>query len=149
MKELSEVDAGEMGRMLRGFGINLLVRRVDGAAQFLRHVLRFKILRQSADYAVLSHRRRLYQLHADPTYAAHPLGALLPEAGLRGIGVELRLYQVDPDRAEGRARQGGYAVLQPTADKPHGLRECFLLDPDGYCWVPSVKIPPGGADNRA
>jgi hypothetical protein len=27
-------------------------------------------------------------------------------------------------------------VLQAPADKPHGLREAYILDPDGYCWVP-------------
>lgn len=142
MKDLSELSAEEMGHRLTGFGINLLVRRVDRSVAFLRDVLQFTALRQSGDYAVLSHRKRLYQLHADSTYAAHPLPAHLPEAGLRGAGVELRLYQVDPDRAESRARKNGYPVLQATADKPHGLRECFLLDPDGYCWVPSVKIRP-------
>ncbi len=131
--------AEEMGHFLEGFGVNLLARRIDQTATFLHRVLEFEILRQSRDYAVLAHRDILYQLHADPTYAAHPLLAHLPEAGLRGAGVELRLYQVDPDRAESRARKGGYEILQETADKPHGLRECFLLDPDGYCWVPSVR----------
>jgi hypothetical protein len=140
MKDLSEVSAAEMGHLLEGFGINLLVRQVDRSVQFLNCVLQFKILRQSRDYAVLAYRHRLCQLHADATYSSHPLAALLPEAGLRGVGIELRLYQVDPDSAERRARKGGYEILQPTADKPHGLRECFLLDPDGYCWVPSMKI---------
>jgi len=129
-----------MGHLLEGFGINLLVKQVDRTVEFLTIVLQFKILRQSRDYAVLAYRHRLYQLHADATYGSHPLTALLPEAGIRGAGIELRLYQVDPDSAESRARKGGYEILQSTADKPHGLRECFLLDPDGYCWVPSMKI---------
>ncbi len=142
MKNLNELTAEEMGHLLSGFGINLLVGRIERSVSFLEDVLRFKALRQSDDYAVLAHRKQLYQLHADSTYASHPLYAHLPEAGLRGVGVELRLYQVDPDRAERRAREIGYPVLQATADKPHGLRECFLPDPDGYCWVPSVKIRP-------
>jgi hypothetical protein len=29
-------------------------------------------------------------------------------------------------------------VLAETQDKPHGLRECYLVDPDGYVWVPGV-----------
>jgi len=137
--DLSALSAEEMGHRLDGFGINLLVRRVARAVDFLRDVLGFAVLRQSDDYAVLAWRGRLFQLHADATYAAHPLPAHLPEAGLRGAGVELRLYQTDPDQAEQRARDGGYEVLQAAADKPHGLRECFLLDPDGYCWVPSAR----------
>lgn len=139
LNDLSKLSAAEMGHALDGFGINLLVREVAPSAQFLQHVLGFQSLRQSGDYAVLAHRRQLYQLHADATYADNPLFALLPEAGMRGAGVELRLYQLDPDHAESRARERGYTVLQPATDKPHGLRECFLLDPDGYCWVPSVK----------
>ena len=134
-----ELGAEEVGRLLRGFGVNLLVRRVAQSVEFLHSVLRFEVLRQSDDYAMLAHREQLYQLHADSTYAAHPLLAQLPDAGLRGAGIELRLYEVDPDQAEHRARQGGYEVLQTATDKPHGLRECFLLDPDGYCWAPSVR----------
>ena len=139
MKDLDKINAAEMGHLLEGFGINLLATRVDQTVAFLHEVLGFEIRRQSGDYAVLAHRDQLYQLHADSTYSTHPLAALLPEAGLRGVGVELRVYQVDPDQAESRAREKGYEVLQATTDKPHGLRECFLLDPDGYCWVPSVK----------
>ena len=138
--DLSALSAEEMGHRLDGFGVNLLVRQVARTVEFLREALEFTVLRQSDDYAVLAWRGRLFQLHADATYAAHPLPAHLPEAGLRGAGVELRLYRADPDRAEQRAHARGYEVLQATADKPHGLRECFLLDPDGYCWVPSARI---------
>ena len=138
--DLADLDAAAMGHLLDGFGINLLVRQVAATAQFMHQVLQFDIRRQSPDYAVLSHRGVLYQLHADHTYHAHPLLAHLPQAGLRGAGIELHLYQVDPDAAEQRARAGGYQVLQSSTDKPHGLRECFLLDPDGYCWVVSMRI---------
>lgn len=138
MKNLAQLDAEQMGQLLRGFGVNLLVRRVERSVAFLRDVLGFEVLRESGDYAVLGHRGQLYQIHQDATYTSHPLHALLPEAGLRGVGLELRLYEVDPDAAEARARAQGYEVLQASTDKPHGLRECFLLDGDGYCWVPSV-----------
>lgn len=132
------ISADDFGRKLSGFGINLLVRDVPTNTEFLRQVLQFDVLRQSADYAILRHDQMLLQLHADHTYSNNPLPSLLPENGPRGAGIELRLYDVDPDQAEARAMATGYVVLQPTADKPHGLRECFLLDPDGYCWVPSV-----------
>ena len=140
MKDFTQLSPEEMGHLLSGFGINLLVRQVDASVDFLVAVLDFAVLRASKDYAVLRHREQLYQLHADSTYTSHPLPAHLPAAGLRGAGIELRLYEVDPDEAMRRAQQGGYEVLQVTADKPHGLRECFLLDPDGYCWVPSLRI---------
>lgn len=140
MKTFNPQDAEEVGHALENFGINLLVSNVARTVSFLQSVLGFTALNVSSDYALLEYREVLYQLHADHTYANNPLPSLLPEAGVRGGGVELRLFEVNPDAAEEKARTGGYVVLMETADKPHGLRECFLLDPDGYCWVPSVKI---------
>ena len=34
----------------------------------------------------------------------------------------------------------GYKVLAPPADKPHGVREAYLVDADGYVWVPDLAI---------
>ncbi len=59
----------------------------------------------------------------------------------RGAGVELRIYGCDPDQAEARARELGFTVLSGAMDKPHGLRECVILDDDGYAWVPAVALP--------
>ncbi len=140
MKDFESLSGDELGHLLEDFGINLLVSNVSKTVLFLKQVLDFAVLRSSDDYAVLRHRGRLYQLHGDQTYSSHPLLSVIPESGLRGGGVELRLFELDPDRAEKRAIAGGYMVLQATTDKPHGLRECFLLDPDGYCWVPSTRI---------
>ncbi|NKB64411.1 MAG: glyoxalase [Gammaproteobacteria bacterium] len=140
MTSIESISGAEMGHLLEGFGVNLLVSNTEQTAGFLKNVLGFTILRLSPDYAVLRHRENLYQLHVDSTYGDHPLLAVLPENGLRGAGIELRLFEVDPDEAEEKAVTGKYHVLQGTVDKPHGLRECFLLDPDGYCWVPSIKI---------
>lgn len=133
-------DAVQVGHALEGFGVNLLVSGVERTTVFLQQVLGFSTLSCSRDYSLLSRGGILFQLHADHTYSKNPLPSLLPEFGARGGGVELRLFDVDPDEAERRAREGGYEVLMETTDKPHGLRECFLLDPDGYCWCPSVRI---------
>lgn len=140
MTNFESLSGTQVGHLLNGFGVNLLVSNVHNSVKFLSAVFDFTALRSSADYALLKHRDQFYQLHGDQTYATHPLLSVLPELGLRGGGVELRLFQIDPDQAQKKALAGGYTVLQPTADKPHGLRECFLLDPDGYCWVPSIKI---------
>ena len=61
----------------------------------------------------------------------------------RGLGVELRLYDSDPDTAAVRAEAMGAMgamILQAPSDKPHGLRECAILGPDGYLWVPSRPL---------
>ena len=137
--------ADAYGRSLTGMGVNLLVREVARSVDFLSEVLGFEVVYADADFAVLRHGDREgggqdVILHADHTYAAHPLLALTGDGGVRGAGVELRLYGIDPDAAEARARARGDAVFAETQDKPHGLRECYLADPDGYVWVPGIGI---------
>ena len=120
------------------FGINLLVKDVDRTIQFLKQVFNFEILSTSEGFALLEFENQIYQLHADHTYSNNPLPSLVPELGARGGGIELRLFNVDPDLCQKLAEDAGYTILMTSADKPHGLRECFILDPDGYCWVPSI-----------
>ncbi len=147
MKKFDPTDAEETGRALAGFGVNLLVSDVENTVRFLTTVLDFSVVTSSRDYALLSTNGQWFMLHGDHTYGNNPLPSLLPEFGARGGGLELRLYELDPDQAENKARENNYQVLMGTADKPHGLRECFLLDPDGYCWVPSVKKNKSGVDH--
>lgn len=81
-------------------------------------------------------------LHADHTYLDHPLHASLGEDMPRGVGTELRLHGRNPDAAEAAARELGYTVLARATDKPHGLREAYLIDADGYLWVPDIPARP-------
>ena len=46
----------------------------------------------------------------------------------------------DPDRAEKRARKENYIILSNSMNKPHGMRECYILDNNGFCWVPSILV---------
>jgi len=137
---METAEAPEVGRALRGIGLNLLTRDVAREVAFLAEVLEMTVIRANADFALLSYRGHFVQVHADHTYHSNPLPSLLPEAGPRGGGLELRVYDTDPDAAAARATAGGHAVLQAPTDKPHGLREAFLLSPDGYCWVPSRPL---------
>ena len=57
-----------------------------------------------------------------------------------GADAEFRLHGIHLDEAEANARTRGYIVLAGALDKPHGLREAYILDPDGYCWVPDVPL---------
>lgn len=133
--------ADAYGRGLAGLGINLLVHDVARAVAFLTEVLRLELLYSDRDFAALRHAGQDIILHADHTYGEHPLLALTGDGALRGVGVELRLYGIDPDAAEARARARGDPVLAPARDKPHGLRECYLVDPEGYVWVPGRATP--------
>lgn len=126
------------GRSLGGLGLNLLVADVAREVAFLSGVFGMTAHRVSADFAIVAWRGQVFQLHADRTYHSHPLPGFLPEAGPRGAGVELRLYGEDPDTAAARAEVHGGTVLAASADKPHGLREAYILSPAGYAWVPSL-----------
>ena len=44
-------------------------------------------------------------------------------------------------RRRRKAASLGYTVLAEAADKPHGLRESYIVDPDGYIWVPDRPLP--------
>lgn len=133
--------AADYGRSLAGFGVNLLVRDVAEALRFQREVLGLAPVYHDADFAVLAYRGHQWMLHADHAYAANPLLALVGDGALRGAGCELRLYGLDPDAAAARCRSAGFTLLAPPADKPHGLREAYLADADGYVWVPGSALP--------
>ena len=82
-----------------------------------------------------------WMLHADHTYDRHPINEILSECPPRGIGIEIRLYGRNPDEAEAIAQALGFEVLASASDKPHGLRETYIVDQDGYLWVPGVPLP--------
>lgn len=131
----------EFGHALRAISVNILCRDVAAEVAFLTAVFGMTAHRASRDFAILLHAGQPLQLHSDGTYANHPLPQLLPEAGPRGAGVEIRLHEADPDRAVERAEAAGGVVLQGPADKTaHGLREAVILSPSGYAFVPSRRI---------
>lgn len=128
------------GASLRGIGLNIVTRDVRRLATALHSVFGMVPNRVSADFAIMRYGADIFQLHADGTYSDNPLLGLLPENPPRGTGIEIRLYDTDPDEAFARSEAAGFTVLQPPTDKPHGLRECYLLCPDGYAWVPSRPL---------
>ena len=134
------VSADDFGKSLRGIGLNVLVRDVRATADFLSTVFNAGIHRLSDDFAIVTYGNELFQLHRDGTYHSNPLLGLLPENPPRGAGLEIRFYETDPDEAVARAEALGAVVLQQPTDKPHGLREAYILCEDGYAWVPSRPL---------
>jgi len=136
------VDADTFGKSLRGVGLNLLVGDVKRMANFLVDVFDMKAHQVTDDFAIITYGKDVFQIHSDGTYHSHPLPSLIPESGLRGGGLEIRLYETDPDGATARAADHSHNsnLLQGPTDKPHGLRECFILCENGYAWVPSQPL---------
>ncbi|MFK7752687.1 MAG: VOC family protein [Sedimentitalea sp.] len=137
------VSAEAFGAGLRGIGLNLLVRDVLEECRFLETVFGLTCHRKSADFAIVSYGDQVFQLHSDGTYHSNPLLGVLPETPPRGAGLEIRLYDSDPEEATARAEAFGAHVLQGPTDKPHGLRECYILCENGYAWVASRPSEPG------
>ncbi len=133
--------ADEYGRRLPRFTVNLLVRDLARSLAFYEAVLGAKKHYADADFAAMEIDGFEFMLHADHTYDAHPLAKHLAAPGPRGTGAELRLFGVDPDETERRARAHGADVAQTASDKPHGWREAMVGDPDGYVWAVGVMLP--------
>ena len=136
------IPADDYGRSLRGLTVNLLVCDVGRAVAFAREVLGAEPIYSDPDFAALRHGDAEWMLHADHTYRDHPLHESLATGSARGIGAEIRLHDVDPDASEAAARRRGDSVLAGAMDKPHGVREAFIYDPDGYLWAIDRPLDP-------
>jgi catechol 2,3-dioxygenase-like lactoylglutathione lyase family enzyme len=134
------VSADDYGRSLAGLSLNLLVREVARSLPFYTNVLEFRDLHHDPDFAALERDGVKLMLHADHTYAAQPWAPRLAEPGKRGFGAEIRILGIDPDAAEGRARELGFTVLLGPKDWPHGWRDVVLEDPDGYTFAVGVAL---------
>lgn len=134
--------AAAYSKTLTGLSVNLLVREIAPAIAFQRDVLGAEVVYSDADFAALRGYGGTWNLHADHTYDDHPARTALAPPQQRGIGAELRLHGCDPDTAEAAARRLGHRILAPVMDKAHGLREVYIVDPDGYLWVPDVPVAP-------
>jgi len=131
----------DYGRSLTGLGFNLIVKNLERAVSFAAQVLEARILFKSSGFAAMKLCGHDFMFHGDETYHSNELRGSLASGEARGLGVELRAYGVDPDAAEARARKLGFTVLAGSLDKPHGLRECMIMDDEGYVWIPSVHLP--------
>lgn len=141
MSETKHPTGPEYGRTLQGLGFNLIVRDLERALHFTTEVLEASVFFRTDVFAAMKLHGQDFMLHIPPSYRGNELHATLESDAPRGIGIELRCYHVDPDAAEARARNLGYTVLAGCLDKPHGLRECMLLDDDGFVWIPSRHLP--------
>ncbi|SFT38867.1 hypothetical protein [Mesorhizobium sp. YR577] len=133
--------AGDFGRSLpRGIGVNLLVREIAPMEDFCRDVLGAQIIYADEDFAAVQLLGSVFMLHADHSYLDNPMTGVIAGVETRGAGLEIRLYGADPDRIEVMARKHDHIVLAGSVDKPHGIRECHIVGPDGYVFVPSLAI---------
>ncbi len=135
----------DYGPTLRGLGLNLLVSNVPEMVKFLTEAMLMTVRYADEDFAIMVYEDQEFMLHSDGTYAENPLLALTSDGVIRGAGLELRLYDTNPDHACKVAEEMGYYVIQPpTFKNGHQLREAYISGPDGYVWVPSLGDEPVG-----
>ena len=132
--------ASDYSRELTGLALNLLVNNIDQATNFITNVIEANIIYEDIDFAAIEGFGSKWCFHADHTYDKHPLIGFINKKNKRGDGIELRLFGCNPDKAEMRALKHGFKVINKTRSKPHGLRECYIIDSEGYCWVTCKKI---------
>jgi predicted enzyme related to lactoylglutathione lyase len=133
--DFDTVGAEDFGASLRGLGLNLLVRDVPRQVAFLKTVFGMEAFQPTDDFAIMKYGDQVFQLHSDGTYHSNPLLGLLPENPPRGGGIEIRLYDSDPEEVCAVIEAAGGTILEAPTDKPHGLREAYVLCENGYAWV--------------
>ena len=132
--------ASSYSKELNGLTVNLLVNDIHKATEFIENVIEADVIYKDIDFAAIEGFGSKWCFHADHTYDRHSLTDFINIKNKRGEGVELRLLGCNPDRAEMKAKKHGFKVISKSQDKPHGLRECYIIDSAGYCWVPCEKI---------
>ncbi len=135
------IPASQLATTLTGLGLNLLVSEVDLAVRFQNTVLGAEVIYADPDFALMQAMGSRWMLHAIHSYERHPFRLMSETQDLRGRGVELRLYGLDPDQVVVRARDFGAMILVDPQDKRHGFREAYIRCADGYTWVPSLLLP--------
>ena len=132
--------ASDYGRGLPTHSINLLVRDVQLSIFFYEHIVGAKVIYSDQDFAAIKLKDTDFMLHADHTYENHPWITPLNSGTTRGLGVEIRVLGIDPDKIETQARKHSATLIQEARDKPHGWREVMVADPDGYIWAFGINI---------
>ena len=137
-----KMSGADYGRSLTGIGFNLIVNDLEKAIHFAKQVIQAEVFFRTDVFAAMSLSGQNFMFHINDSYRGNELHTTLLSDAPRGVGIELRCYHTDPDAAEARARGAGYTVLAGALDKPHGLRECMILDDDGFVWIPSKHLRP-------
>ncbi len=112
--------------------LELFVADISRSVAFYAEVLGFRVIKQKADgYTLLA--------KGDVNLALNDLGVLdarhpvRPTTGERmGRGVEIAFSVADIRAAYGQVKASGWPLSTDLTDRPWGLTDFRLVDPDGY-----------------
>ena len=114
--------------------LELFVEDMDAAIDFYTRVLRLELIRNEPGYYA-SLRKGAVVL------GLVPISKLPGEGGYftrdiadhrRGLGVEIVLEVDNVDAVHGHVLFSGHLVFEPLQERPWGLRDFRIVDPDGY-----------------
>jgi len=111
----------------------LFVREMESAIAFYTGVLGFELMRREPGYSSL--RRGEVILGLGPVSRLPVKDGYFTRdiAGQRlGLGVEIVLEVDDLDACHARVLASGYPIFEPLRERPWGLRDFRVVDPDGY-----------------
>jgi lactoylglutathione lyase len=124
--------------------MELFVDDLDAAIAFWHDVLGFAVVRRDEGYASLE--RGTVVLGLGPVAKLPPAGAgpgFTQErlARDKGAGVEIVLEADDLQAVHESCRAAG-VIVEDLTDRPWGLRDFRIVDPDGY-YIRVTTSPPG------
>jgi lactoylglutathione lyase len=115
--------------------IELFVEDLDASIRFYEGALGFRLVRWEADCASLERGGAVLGLGSIAKLAADGPGPGFTRArlaGVRGAGVEIVIKVEDVDSALQAVLRAGVRVVEPLRDRPWGLQDFRIADPDGY-----------------
>lgn len=115
--------------------LELFVTDHDIAIDFYTRVLGFELRRRDEHYASLACGAVTIGLGLVADLPEHEDGPGFSQdrmARARGAGVEIVLETPDLDLLHQRVLDSGHRLAEPMRERPWGLRDFRLIDPDGY-----------------
>ena len=114
--------------------LELFVEDMDAAIDFYTRVLGFEFVRSEPGYYA-SLRKEAVVLGLGPVSKLPPNGGYFSRdisGQRRGLGIEIVIEVDDVDALHRRVLASGYPVFEPLQERPWGLRDFRIVDPDGY-----------------
>jgi uncharacterized glyoxalase superfamily protein PhnB len=107
----------------------LFVHNVPAAVRFYTETLGFTAYRTDPTFAVLALGNAVVMLADQRMYGL--MGGEPPGAS-RGSFVDIRIVVPDVDAMHRRCTEAGVTIVHDIADRPYGLRDFIIRDPNGF-----------------
>jgi Uncharacterized protein conserved in bacteria len=115
----------------------LFVDDIDSTVEFYTKALGFKVLQMLPDgYTSFANGNVVIAASQIDSAATRDslMGQTNRASGPKGRGLELILEVADVDEFFSRVLGGSWSGVEPLEERPWGLRDFRITDPDGYYW---------------